>query len=76
MEKKTYTTVEAAAEIGVTRQTLYLWINARMVAAPKPIVLGNRSMRLWTKSDIERVRKFKGTLKSGAKPKANREPKR
>ena len=69
MEMKTYTTAEAAEKIGVTRQTLYLWIEADQIEAPKPIKLGQRTMRFWTKADIEKARKFKGTLKSGPKGK-------
>jgi excisionase family DNA binding protein len=69
VDAKTYTTAEAAANIGVSRQTLYSWIEGGKINAPKPIKLGQRSMRLWTKTDIERVRKFKGKLKRGPKPK-------
>jgi excisionase family DNA binding protein len=67
METKTYTTDEAAKKIGISRQTLYTWIDAGKIEAPKQIHLGKRSMRLWTKADIELVRNFKGTLKSGLK---------
>jgi len=69
MGTKTYTTAEAAERIGVSRQALYLWIDAGKIEAPKPIELGKRSMRLWTKADIEKARKFKGTLRSGPKRK-------
>jgi excisionase family DNA binding protein len=69
VDAKTYTTAEAAANIGVSRQTLYSWIDGGKINAPKPIKLGQRSMRLWTKTDIKRVRKFKGKLKRGPKPK-------
>jgi excisionase family DNA binding protein len=65
MIPKIYTTGEAAAAIGVSRQTLYSWIEGGKVAAPKQIVTGRKSIRLWTKSDIERVKRFKGTLKRG-----------
>jgi len=65
MDTKAYTTTEVAAKVGVSRQTLYTWIESGRIDAPKPIRLGNRSMRLWTKADIERVGKFKGTLPMG-----------
>jgi excisionase family DNA binding protein len=65
MAKKTYTSAEAAARIGISRQTLYSWIEEGMVQAPKPIQLGRASIRLWAVADIDRVRKFKGTLKPG-----------
>lgn len=62
---KTYTSAEAAKQIGVSRQTLYSWIEAGWVQAPKPIQLGRTSIRLWAWADIARVRKFKGKLKLG-----------
>jgi predicted DNA-binding transcriptional regulator AlpA len=71
MEIKTYTTAEAAEKIGVSRSALYLWIGAGLVDAPKPIKLGRRSMRLWTRADIERVKKFKGSLPRGPRPTEN-----
>jgi excisionase family DNA binding protein len=66
---KSYTTAEAAEQIGISRQTLYSWIESGEIDSPEPIELGQRSMRLWTKTDIERARKFKGKLKRGPKPK-------
>jgi predicted DNA-binding transcriptional regulator AlpA len=72
MEMKIHTTAEAAAAIGVSRQTLYSWIDGGKVIAPKLIVTGQKSIRLWTKADIERVKRFKGTLKPGPKSKKKR----
>jgi excisionase family DNA binding protein len=69
MDGQTYTTTEAAAQIGVSRQTLFTWIEENKIAAPKPVKMGQRSIRFWTKADIERARKFKGKLKRGPKPK-------
>ena len=69
MDAKTYTTGEAAAKIGVSRQTLHTWIEAGSIAAPKPIAMGQRSIRFWTKADIDEARKFKGTLKPGPRAK-------
>lgn len=67
MSAKTYTTREAAKQIGVSRQTLQTWIAAGEIDAPKPIGVGNATLRLWTKADVGRIRKFKGTLKRGPK---------
>jgi predicted DNA-binding transcriptional regulator AlpA len=69
MEPKIHTTAEAAVAIGVSRQTLYSWIEGDKVTAPKLIVTGQKSIRLWTKADIERVKRFKGTLKPGPRSK-------
>ena len=65
MSGKHYTSAEAAAKIGISRQTLHAWISSGKVIAPKPLSVGKNSIRLWTKTDIDEVRKFKGTLKPG-----------
>ena len=69
MNGKNYTTTEAAAKIGVSRQTLHSWIAGGKVVAPKPLAVGKNSIRLWTKTDIDEARKFKGTLKPGPQSK-------
>ena len=73
MNGKNYTTVEAAAKIGVSRQTLHSWITDGRVVAPKPLPVGKNTIRLWTKAHIDEARKFKGTLKPG--PKSNKRKK-
>ena len=67
MAAKTFTTVEVARRVGVSRQTLQTWIARRVIPAPKPIALGRVRVRLWTKADIERTKRFKGTLRRGPK---------
>jgi excisionase family DNA binding protein len=67
MSAKTFTTREAAKQIGVSRQTLQTWIAAGEIDAPKPIGVRNATLRLWTRADVERARKFKGILKRGPK---------
>jgi len=69
MSAKTYTTGQAAQQIGVSRQTLQAWIAAGEISAPKPIGAGKVTLRLWTSADIEKAKKFKGTLRRGPKPK-------
>ena len=68
MGARTYSTAEAAAKIGISRQTLQAWIGRDEIAAPKRISLGRVAVRLWTNADIKRARNFKGTLKRGRKP--------
>jgi excisionase family DNA binding protein len=63
---------QAAKQLGVARQTLYSWIDAGHVAAPESIAIGEKSFRLWTAADIERARKFKGTLKRGPSPRSKK----
>jgi excisionase family DNA binding protein len=65
MSPKTYTTSEAAKQIGVSRQTLQSWIAAGEVDAPKLIGEGKATLRLWTRADIEKAAKFKGALRPG-----------
>jgi len=65
MSPKLYTTEQAAEEMGISRQTLQSWIKNKKITPPKPTLDGAKSKRLWTKADIERGRKFKGTLKPG-----------
>jgi excisionase family DNA binding protein len=65
VSSKTFTTGQAAKQIGVSRQTLQNWIAAGVIVAPKLIGADNATLRLWTKADIERVGKFKGTLPTG-----------
>jgi excisionase family DNA binding protein len=67
MSPRLYTTEQAADEMGISRQTLQSWIKNKKITPPKPTLDGAKSKRLWTKSDIERGKKFKGTLKPGPK---------
>jgi DNA-binding transcriptional MerR regulator len=69
MSPRLYTTEQAAEEIGISRQTLQSWIKGSLITPPKPTLDGAKSKRLWTKADIERGRKVKGTLKPGPKSK-------
>jgi excisionase family DNA binding protein len=62
---KFFSTGQAAAKIGVSRQTLYSWIESGLISAPKPIRAGGASVRLWTEDDIDRAAKAKGKLKRG-----------
>ena len=65
-----FTTAQAAAKIGVSRQTLYSWIASGLVHAPEPIRAG---VRLWTASAIASAAKAKGKLKRGPVRKRKKE---
>jgi excisionase family DNA binding protein len=69
MSAKTYTTRQAARQIGVSRQTLQAWIAAGEINAPEAIGVGKAMLRLWSVADIEKAKKFKGTLRRGPKRK-------
>jgi excisionase family DNA binding protein len=62
MASPLFTTKEAAAKIGITRATLQAWIRANKITPPKPTLDGARSKRLWTESDLTRLRKSKERL--------------
>ena len=51
---------------------MYMWIRRSEIVAPELIRVGKSFIRLWTLADIERAKKFKGTLKTGPKPKNTR----
>lgn len=59
MNRKLYTTREAAEEVGVTRATLQIWIRARKFATPKTQLRNGVGIRLWTVSDVEKIRRYK-----------------
>jgi excisionase family DNA binding protein len=52
MATKFYTTSEAAAAVGVSRQTLQTWIASGKISAPK--VVGNT--RIWSESQVKELR--------------------
>jgi excisionase family DNA binding protein len=53
MADKFYTTGQAAAAIGVSRQTLQTWIAEGKVSAPK--MIGNT--RVWSQSQVNKLKK-------------------
>jgi excisionase family DNA binding protein len=69
MSPRSFTTREAAKQIGISPQTLYTWIAEKHIDAPKPLLSGRRAVRLWSKAQIDEARKFKNTLKPGVKKK-------
>lgn len=69
MSTKTYSTTDVAAKVGISRQTLYTWVERGWIDAPKPIRAGNASILVWTEKQLAGARKFKGTLRRGPKRK-------
>jgi excisionase family DNA binding protein len=65
MSRKLYTTVQVAKAANVPRATLQFWIASGKISAPRVRLIGGRAVRHWTEADVERIRKLKGTLKSG-----------
>jgi DNA-binding transcriptional MerR regulator len=64
---KAHTTPEVAKLIGVHLRTLHRWLESGAVAEPKRGKIGGLAVRIWTKADIKRARKIKGTMKRGRK---------
>lgn len=69
MTARMWSTGDAARKIGVSRQTLQAWIDNKRISTPELKQVGRIRVRLWTDRDIEKARKFKGTLKPGRKAK-------
>jgi len=59
---KTYTTGQAADAVKITRQTLQAWIAKRKLEAPETQLRHGRAVRLWTESDLARLRKVKSEI--------------
>jgi predicted site-specific integrase-resolvase len=62
MKTKHRTTKEATGEVGISRATLQAWIAAGKFVPPGPTLKGARAERLWTKSDVARLRKTKAKI--------------
>ena len=67
MSPKTCTTQEAADAVGITRATLQDWIKKK-VAAPKLQRLGKVGVRLWTSSDVARLKAVKKEIYQEKRP--------
>jgi hypothetical protein len=63
----TFSTREAAKQLGITAATLSRYIAAKKVPAPKAITTGGITVHLWTERAIERVRKLLPKIKNGRK---------
>jgi hypothetical protein len=67
--KKTYSTKQAAAKIGVGFRSLNRWLALELVRPSMPIPIGGgRTLWRWTDADIAAGRKVKATQKPGPKP--------
>jgi excisionase family DNA binding protein len=61
----TFSTREAAKQLGLDATTLSRYIAAKKVPAPKVVTTGGITVHLWTRQDIERVRKLLPKIKNG-----------
>jgi excisionase family DNA binding protein len=59
MSPKQRTTTEAAKAVGITRATLQDWIKRGKFRAPRTQLRNGHAVRLWTDSNIARLRAVK-----------------
>jgi len=62
-----YSTREAAQKLGVSHISLRRYIAANKIPMPPVVTVGGVRVRLWSDSDIERVREILPTIKNGRK---------
>ena len=71
--KKTYSTLQAAAKIGVGFRTLNRWLARELIRTSVAIPIGGgRTLWRWTDADIAKGRKVKAAQKPGPKAKSKR----
>ncbi len=56
---KTYSTGQVVKLAGISRVTLWRWLQAGKIKEPRRIRNGGIDARVWTARDVERVRKWK-----------------
>jgi excisionase family DNA binding protein len=54
-----YSTSEVAEKVGVAKRTLIRWLKDRKIAEPKRIEYPGIISRLWSRQDVEQLRKYK-----------------
>jgi DNA-binding transcriptional MerR regulator len=69
------TTAEAAKEADISMATLNRWIVTGSIQAPKATLIGAVGYRLWSRVDVEKLKKYKQEnyrKGRGRKPKSKR----
>jgi DNA-binding transcriptional MerR regulator len=56
---KLYNTGQAAKAAGITRVTLQQWLRRGIVRAPELSIRNGRAVRLWTTSDVAKLKSIK-----------------
>jgi excisionase family DNA binding protein len=62
MSPKLCSTGDAAKAVGISRATLQDWIAKGKITAPAVKVLGKVRVRLWSESDVAKLRREKAKL--------------
>ena len=73
--KQLKSTPDAAKELGIHAITLHRYISAKKVPAPEIQRVGRIKVRLWSRKDIDRVRKLLPKIRNGRKKKRSTGPK-
>jgi hypothetical protein len=63
----TFSTRDAAKQLGLDATTLSRYIAAKKIPAPKSVTTGGITVHLWTSGDIERVRRRLPRIRNGRK---------
>lgn len=69
MSPRTFSTGVAAKQVGITRATLQDWIKKGKFNAPPLATVGSISVRLWSESDIARLKAVKAEIYVEKRPK-------
>src|SRR5215471_17933540 len=64
---KTYSTRDAARELGIDMSTLSRYISLKKVPEPKSVTSGGMTIHLWTLAEIEHVRQLLPKIANGRK---------
>jgi hypothetical protein len=64
---KTFSTREAAKELGIDATTLSRYIAAKKVPEPKMVLLGRFRVHAWTEDEVEQIRKLLPKIANGRK---------
>jgi predicted DNA-binding transcriptional regulator AlpA len=63
----TFSTRQAAKQLGISFTSLDRYIAAKKVPAPKAVRIGEWNVRAWTEEDIQRVRALLPKIANGRK---------
>jgi hypothetical protein len=64
---KTYSTRQAALQLGISFPTLNRYIGAKKIPVPPVTEVATARVRVWTEADIQRIRKVLPTIANGRK---------
>lgn len=55
---RTYSTVQLAKHLGISRETIYRWMRTGKITGVRVSRVGNIQVRLWTDRDAANIKKF------------------